>query len=97
MVYSLFIPNSFTPNGDGLNDEFFPKGYGFGKDNFSFFIFNRWGELLYESHSKLAPWNGNFKGENVPNGTYVWRLEFNGINGINGILHQEVGKVNLIR
>ena len=92
--FAVFIPNSFTPNGDGLNDEFFPKGYGFGKDNFSFFIFNRWGELLYESHSKLAPWNGNFKGENVPNGTYVWRLEF---NGINGILHKEVGKVNLIR
>ena len=92
--YGIFVPNAFTPDGDGLNDEFFPDGFGVGNEDFSFFIFNRWGEILYETHTRFSPWNGKFKGNNVPNGTYVWRLDFKDINGKQ---HKEVGKVNLIR
>jgi len=92
--YGVFIPNSFTPDDDNLNDGFSPQGYGVSQDNYSFLIFDRWGELIYESHKTFEPWNGNYKGKLVPNGVYVWKLYFTDINGLQ---HEKVGHVNIVR
>ncbi|PCI96693.1 MAG: hypothetical protein COB15_09310, partial [Flavobacteriales bacterium] len=92
--FGIFVPNSFTPDGDGLNDNFFPSGFGIGNEEFSFFIFDRWGELIYETHTKFAPWDGKFKGKSVPNDVYVWKLKFKDINGKE---HSKVGNVNVVR
>ena len=73
---------------------FFPLGFGIGDQNYNFYIFNRWGELIFESHAKFEPWDGSYKGKLVQNGVYVWRLEFTDINGSN---HNEVGRVNVLR
>ncbi len=67
------IPNSFTPNGDGLNDEFkivTLKEF----SEFNMYIYNRWGELLFESTDKNKGWDGTFKGKYVPYGVYVYLL-----------------------
>ncbi len=65
------IPNSFTPNGDGLNDEF--KIVTLAEfSEFKMIIYNRWGELLFESTDKNKGWDGTFKGKFVPYGVYVY-------------------------
>ncbi len=67
----IYIPNCFTPNGDGLNDEF--KIETLAEFNeFKMYIYNRWGELIFESGDINKGWNGTFKGKIVPNGVYVY-------------------------
>ncbi len=72
----FFIPNIFSPNNDGNNDQFqiFPS-----KDieilNFEIHIFNRWGALIFESNDLNESWNGTFKDKVVENGVYTWWME----------------------
>lgn len=74
-VYSdIFIPSAFTPNGDGKNDRFQVLPL----DNYKlvqFFIYNRWGQLLFRAADKYAAWDGSYNGITQPNGTYIYRVE----------------------
>ena len=77
--FKLYMPNTFTPNGDGVNDNFFPVGIGFSpSEDFSFIIFNRWGDIIFESNNLGDSWDGiaHKKGgkELVQQGIYVWKL-----------------------
>ncbi|MCB9203533.1 MAG: gliding motility-associated C-terminal domain-containing protein [Flavobacteriales bacterium] len=72
-VFTFYIPNSFTPNGDGINDFFFGQGMGYKEYHFS--VYNRWGEEIFESHDDEYHWDGSFKGQQVQQGTYVYRFE----------------------
>ncbi len=70
MTENLFIPNVFTPNNDGVNDVFkltFNSPF-----QISILIYNRWGELLYESTDCYFEWNGRYKGRDAQSGTYVY-------------------------
>jgi gliding motility-associated-like protein len=73
----LFIPNMFSPNGDGSNDNLLM--YGGGIDAMLFKIVNRWGELVFSSDSFIEMlnqgWDGKFNGVDQPAGVYVWTLE----------------------
>jgi gliding motility-associated-like protein len=71
-VYTFFIPNAFRPNSSGRNDYFFPKGEAF--VNYRMFIYDRWGMTLYEGSEGDIGWDGSFKGKQVPNGVYVYRI-----------------------
>ncbi len=77
------MPNAFTPNGDGSNDEFFGRGYIAGSTDFSMTIWNRYGEKIFESRDPERGWNGrkNGEGEVLPNGVYVYLLTFKGPRG----------------
>ncbi len=91
----IFIPNSFTPDGDGLNDEFLPiTSNNVKSKDYAFYVFNRWGELLFESYNLQNGWNGTFKGDFVPNGVYVWKVE---ITDLEGISKKYTGHVSVIR
>jgi len=70
--YIFFAPSAFTPNGDGKNDVFFPKGVGIDAMTYEFYVFNRWGELIFESHNKDIGWDGTHKGTPVQIDAYVW-------------------------
>jgi gliding motility-associated-like protein len=72
VIPTLYIPNSFTPNGDGENDVFRPVFSGFNKMKMS--VYNRWGEEIYSYDSLEGGWNGKFKGEACPNGYYAYLL-----------------------
>lgn len=74
---TLYVPNVFTPNGDGNNDYFEVKHNGI--FDFNIQIYNRWGELLYESKDLDFRWNGEYKGTIVSSGSYVYviRGEYN--------------------
>lgn len=67
------VPNAFTPNGDGVNDCFGIKYWGYvGK--FEMSVFNRWGERVFFSENPDQCWDGTFKGQPQPAGTYVYRI-----------------------
>jgi gliding motility-associated-like protein len=68
----LYIPNAFTPNGDGLNDIFQAKGYYIEK--FDMWIFDRWGEEIFHSDDLLKGWDGTLKGKMSENGVYTWKV-----------------------
>ncbi len=91
-----FIPNTFTPNGDELNNTFQPVfTYGYDPQNYSFYIYSRWGDLIFESHDPKIGWDGTY-GENiVQNDTYVWKLEFK--EKIEETKHVKTGHVSLLK
>lgn len=71
VVPPLFIPNAFTPNGDGIHDTWQIKGWE-QFDEFTVEIFNRWGSIVYRSPRSYAPWNGTYKGDMMPVATYYY-------------------------
>ncbi len=75
----LWFPNAFTPNGDGLNDTYHPKGLGVEK--FSIKIFNRWGEMVFETTSLEPGWDGTCNRNPCPEGTYVFIAFYQGRSG----------------
>ena len=71
---TLFFPNTFTPDNDGLNDNF--TGLGQGIISFEMKIFNRWGELVFETSDIDKGWDGTYKGEIVKMDVYIWIVDF---------------------
>jgi gliding motility-associated-like protein len=78
-----FMPNAFTPNGDSANDGFLGKGSLEGVDDFRMTIWNRWGELVFETSDPSAAWNGRQRntGGMSPAGVYVYLVKFTGPRG----------------
>jgi len=70
---SIDVPTAFTPNGDGINDVIFPDGWGLRKLNY-FKIFNRWGQLVFESNDLSIGWDGVFQGAPQNIETYVYQV-----------------------
>jgi gliding motility-associated-like protein len=75
-----YLPNAFTPNGDGLNDVFRPIPSGM-KSTVFFRVFNRTGLLVFETNKWMEGWDGKFKGKNADQGTYVWSIRGFDVNG----------------
>ncbi|MBN4081553.1 gliding motility-associated C-terminal domain-containing protein, partial [bacterium AH-315-C07] len=95
-VANFFVPNSFTPNGDGLNDGFMWQGRGV--TEFEMFIFNRWGEMIFYSDKASNPWNGRFDntGEMSQDGVYVVLIEYKDIVDRN-LFKRYMGMVVLLK
>ncbi len=82
VIASLTMPNVFTPNGDGVNDFFYPVMVSFSQMTCS--VYDRWGVLVYEFSGLTDKWNGeNTKGKEVPSGTYFYTFTGADINGKN--------------
>jgi gliding motility-associated-like protein len=92
--FTFWMPNAFTPNGDGLNDVFFPQGTNIDKDNFKMMIYNRWGELVYETDDQ--PWDGKMGGtsEIAQQDVYVWKVI---ASDTQKRRHEFTGTVNLVK
>lgn len=92
----IYVPNAFTPNGDGLNDSF--GGVGEGITDYTMQIFDRWGNLLFESNNIDVQWDGNYKNEVVPTGVYVFKLSAKGpaLNGKSKKLINKTGSVTVV-
>jgi gliding motility-associated-like protein len=69
--YRVFLPNAFSPKGDGLNDIFQPNMRGFSQSVFR--IYNRWGELIFQSTDNTG-WDGTYRGQPVQEGVYIFTL-----------------------
>ncbi|RLD53070.1 MAG: hypothetical protein DRJ05_16880, partial [Bacteroidetes bacterium] len=74
-VYNVNVPLAITPNGDGFNDTFIPKGDFTGINENIMTVYNRWGEKVWESSDFLSGWDGKTNGRYVAEGTYFWVLQ----------------------
>ncbi|MDP4266327.1 MAG: choice-of-anchor L domain-containing protein [Bacteroidota bacterium] len=72
--YTIYIPNCFTPNGDGINDIFQISGVGLRGLNIT--IFNRWGEVVFESSDIQKGWDGKVNGNKAETGVYLYKVEY---------------------
>jgi gliding motility-associated-like protein len=85
-VPSVFAANAFSPNGDGVNDEFNIMGWALLEDfedieEFSLKIYNRWGERVFESHDISQGWDGTFNGTDCQLDQYIWHAKVTALNG----------------
>lgn len=91
----FYVPNAFTPDGKLFNEVFQPvMTQGFDPYQFQLTIFNRWGETVFVSQHPKKGWDGTYNGLSVPEGTYVWQIEFQNTQKINEV-HR--GHVTLMR
>ncbi|HEV7230781.1 MAG TPA: PKD domain-containing protein, partial [Bacteroidia bacterium] len=95
-VFTFYAPNAFTPNGDGINDSWMPKGTGIDYKNYSLLMFDRWGNLMFETHVWGEGWDGRANnGANIAQiDTYVWKVN---LKDFQGYKHAYSGICNLIR
>lgn len=92
----FYIPNTFTPDGDEFNQTFqaiFSSGYD--PFDFNLVIFNRWGEIIWESFNSEIGWDGTYRGLPVQDGTYTWKIEFK--TSANDERKMVIGHVNVLR
>ncbi len=92
--FAIYIPNAFTPDGNGTNDKFIPVGIGI--KNFDMYIFNRWGANIFHSSSLGEPWNGRVQGsdEICQIDVYVYKIY---VRDIKEKMHEYIGHVSLIK
>ncbi len=75
----ISIPNTFTPNGDGINDEWIIENIEMFKDA-AVTVFNRWGHKIYEAKGNIKPWDGTYKGRKLPVGSYMYVINLHHTN-----------------
>lgn len=90
--FRFYIPSAFTPDADGINEEFFGSGIGIVKYNMQ--IWDRWGELIFESNDADFHWDGTYRGEQVQKGVYIYQFD---LMDIKGEPHKYRGHVTLFR
>lgn len=92
----LFAPNTFTPDGDKFNEKWKVVMDGIDVYNFELLVFNRWGEVVWESHNADAEWDGNYaNGEPAPEGVYIWTIT--ATDGFSDKKYQFNGHVTILR
>jgi gliding motility-associated-like protein len=96
-IFNIFIPNAFSPDGDGINDNFniSYNNNTFPISHFVLHIFNRWGEEIFESTDITQGWDGKKNGNPCPGGVYVYKIVFS-VDGVPGN-QERVGTVMLVR
>lgn len=95
----FYVPNTFTPDGDMYNEYFKPVfSSGYDPFDFSLIIFDRWGEIIWESHDVEVGWDGTYgidRNKMVQDGTYTWKIEFKTTMSDERVM--VVGHVNVIK
>lgn len=91
---NVFAPSGFSPNKNGVNDEFYPTLMNVKPNNYVFRVYNRWGEKLFETTKLYDGWDGTFKEENCQQDVYIWTV--NGEYENNDLFHFR-GTITLLR
>ncbi|HIP37163.1 MAG TPA: gliding motility-associated C-terminal domain-containing protein, partial [Crocinitomix sp.] len=89
----VHVPNAFSPNGDGLNDEL-QHYVGYDISNFRIIIIDRWGQVMFNSTSPTEYWDGTFNGQLVNSGIYTYVVEY---TTTNGEYTKKSGNITLVR
>ncbi len=92
--FTIYVPNAFTPNGDGVNDSFFANGLGF--VNYEMWIMDRWGKEIFYSKEASRHWDGSYYGGDriCQNDVYEYIIN---VKDYKGKLHRVIGHVSLVR
>lgn len=91
----IYAPNAFTPDGDEFNQSWRVHLQGIDPSDFELLIYNRWGEIIWQSHDIDASWDGTYNGQIVPTGVYNWTIRTK--DSINDGKYVWTGSINLIR
>lgn len=93
--YTFYVPNAFTPNGNGNNDEFGPVFTNILTERYEFYIFDRWGNIVFQTDDPYQKWNGKWqnKGDKVQTDVYVYKIAF--IDNMYGE-HYMIGSVTVL-
>lgn len=96
-VPEIYVPNAFTPDDDGVNDIFLPSLYGFDNWQYELYIFDRWGQIIYESFTPSIGWDGSVNGivSNSKTDVYVWKIVLKSRES--GEQKEYIGHVTLIK
>ena len=70
--FYFYVPNAFSPDGDGINELWQPVGTGVMEDNYECTVYDRWGRVVFHTNSLYQPWDGTEKGKELPVGSYVY-------------------------
>ena len=92
----LWVPNSFSPNGDGLNDVFKPQDQKI--RDYELNVYNRWGERVFQSAKVSEGWDGTFEGQKAPSGAYMYQIVYRFRNA-DGVIRQKLkeGTIQVVR
>lgn len=93
--FLVYVPNAFTPDGDGINEVFTPLGQGLSLRGYEFMVFNRWGQQIFSTDSPDVGWDGTYKGSKVKQEVYVWKLNVR--DEYSGEKHELYGHVSVLR
>ncbi len=91
----FYAPNTFTPDGDEFNQSWKINIIGIDNEGFNLFIYNRWGQVVWNSKDPAIGWDGTFNGEIVPEGSYIWTLEAGDVQ--NDKRYNFNGHINVLR
>lgn len=97
-IFTFYIPNAFTPNGDGKNEGFKGEGIGIDNNTYNMWVFDRWGMMIYYTTDINKAWDGHMRGnEGAPllqEDVYVWKVKFDDFTGKQ---HEYHGTVTLVK
>jgi gliding motility-associated-like protein len=94
--FTFYAPNTFTPNGDGKNDVWMPYGEGIDPKNYHLMMFDRWGNLMFETYVWGQGWDGRANGgaDIAQIDTYVWKVD---LKDVFHTKHHYIGHCNIIK
>ena len=74
--FSIYVPNAFSPNGNGDNDYFYPVLNGAAPEDFIMHIFDRWGALVFVTADYRGKWDGSYNSSPAPQDIYIWKISY---------------------
>jgi gliding motility-associated-like protein len=92
----VYVPNAFSPDGDGMNEVFGPVITGT-IDDYELLVFDRWGEVIFTSNDRSAGWDGRVDGTDAQQGVYVWSLGYKAVTDVGVRQERITGSVTLLR
>lgn len=93
--YTVYVPNAFTPDANGVNEVFYPVMYGFDKHDFQMEIYNRWGQLVFKTYNMDIGWDGSYGGDVCQDGVYTWKISARVLKSSKTLSF--VGHVNIVK
>jgi gliding motility-associated-like protein len=95
-IFTFYAPNAITPDGNGDNDVFLPKGTYWDPNKFTMYVFDRWGNMIFHSTEMYKGWNGIVEGasELVQQDVYVWKVK---LSDLAGRIHNYIGSVTVVK
>lgn len=97
-IFTFYVPNAFTPDGDGFNDYFFPQGVNWDPDHFEMYIFDRWGNMIFHTKTIGDAWDGTLNNNGSPDDmfidVYVYLIM---VKELEGSRHEYLGRVTLVK